>query len=307
MTTSPEPKKRRAWLAALLSLLLPGLGQLYNRQVRLALALIILSLIVALPGKWLIAAVPADLVVPVSAIVLLIALVYFLFAIVQAAIHAWRVKAVSLAWFNRWYLYISLIAFLAIVQVVAELVPVPSIDAYNSPSASMSPTLMVGDYYQTRTLAFIDRLPERGEIAIFRPPSEPDVDFVKRVIGLPGDRIQLREGRLYINDIVVERVELSREEAASLSRDHPNDRLYRETLPGGASYLIIETNDDDGRLDNTEEFVVPDEHVFVLGDNRDGSNDSRGSLGFIPFAALHDKPLFIYWSADKSRIGKVVE
>ena len=306
MSAPPEPKKRRAWLAALLSLLLPGLGQLYNRQVQLALALIMLNLIVALPGKWLIAAVPADLVVPVSAIVLLIALVYFLFAIVQAAIHAWRVKAVSLAWFNRWYLYIGLIAFLAIVQIVAELAPVPSIDAYNSPSGSMSPTLAEGDYCQTRTRAFAGRLPERGEIAVFRPTSDPDVDFVKRIIGLPGDRIQMREGRLYINDVIVERVELSREEAASLPQHYPDDRLYRETLPGGTSHLISEVSDT-AYNDNTREFVVPAEHVFVLGDNRDRSNDSRATLGFIPLAGLHDKPLFIYWSADKSRIGKVVE
>lgn len=306
MSVSTEPKKRRAWLAALLSLLLPGLGQLYNRQVRLALALIILWLIVATPMLWLIAAVPAETVVPLSAGLWLIALPGFVFAIVQAAIRAGRVKAVPLAWFNRWYVYIGLWVFVAIWQIILELVPLPSIDAYNSPSGSMSPTLVEGDYYQTRTLAFAGRLPERGEIAIFRPPSEPHVDFVKRIIGLPGDRIQLREGRLYINGVIVERIELSREEAASLPHYRPDDRIYRETIPSGASYLISEISDD-SRIDNTAEFVVPAEHVFVLGDNRDRSNDSRGSLGFIPLASLHDKPLFIYWSADKSRIGTVVE
>lgn len=306
MSVSTEPKKRRAWLAALLSLLLPGLGQLYNRQVRLALALFIVYIILLKPVLWLIAAMPAEAVVPISAGMWLLALPGLLFVIVQAASHARRVKAVSLAWFNRWYVYIGVWVVAVVLQSVAELVPVPSIDAYNSPSGSMSPTLVEGDYYQTRTLAFAGRLPERGEIAIFRPPSEPDVDFVKRVIGLPGDRIQVRDGRLYINDVMVERVELSREEAASLPQYDPSDQLYRETLPGGFSHLISEINDT-GQLDNTPEFVVPPEHVFVLGDNRDRSNDSRGSLGFIPLAGLHDKPLFIYWSADKSRIGKIVE
>jgi signal peptidase I len=306
MSTPTEPKKRRAWLAALLSLLMPGLGQLYNRQVRLALALIILSFLLSIPTRWLIAAVPAAVVVPVNAVVWSVAIASFLFAIVQAASHARRAKAVFIAGYNRWYVYIGVIVVMSVCDIVLELVPVPSIDAYNSPSGSMSPTLVEGDYYQTRTLAFVDRLPERGEIAIFTPPSEPDVDFVKRIIGLPGDRIQLREGRLYINDVLVERVELSREEAASLPQHDPSDQLYRETLPGGFSHLISEV-DDTGQLDNTPEFVVPTEHVFVLGDNRDGSNDSRGSLGFIPFSSLHDKPLFIYWSADKSRIGKVPE
>jgi signal peptidase I len=306
MSTPTEPKKRRAWLAALLSLLLPGLGQLYNRQVRLALALITLYLLLLAPVLWLIAAVPAVAVVPLSAGLWLLALPCLLFAIVQAAIRAWRVKAVSLAWFNRWYIYIGLIVVVAIWQSLVELVPVPSIDAYNSPSGSMSPTLVEGDYYQTRTRAFVGRLPGRGEIAVFRPTSDPDVDFVKRIIGLPGDRIQLREGRLYINDVMVERVELSREEAASLPLYRPNDHIYRETLPDGASHLISEVSDT-GQLDNTPEFIVPAEHVFVLGDNRDRSNDSRAGLGFIPLAGLHDKPLFIYWSADKSRIGKVLE
>jgi signal peptidase I len=306
MSASTEPKKRRAWLAALLSLLLPGLGQLYNRQVRLALVLIILNLILSVPGKWLFAAVPADVVVPVYAIGLLVALAYFLFAIVQAAIRARRVKSISLAWFNRWYVYIGLVVFLVILESIVDLAPVPSIDAYNSPSGSMSPTLVEGDYYQTRTLAFAGRLPERGEIAIFRPPSEPDVDFVKRIIGLPGDRIQLREGRLYINGVMVERVELTRGEGTSLPQHYPDDRVYREILPGGAGHLISEVSDD-GQLDNTPEFVVPAEHVFVLGDNRDRSNDSRGGLGFIPLGGLHDTPLFIYWSADKSRIGTLLE
>ena len=306
MSTPTEPKKRRAWLAALLSLLLPGVGQLYNRQVRLALILMILIEFVAVPGLWLIAAVPVDAIVPVYGIGLLVGLGIRLFAIVQAVIGARRAKAVFLARYNRWYIYIGVWVLAVVLQSVLELVPVSSIDAYSAPSGSMSPTLAEGDYFQTRTLAFVGRLPERGEIAVFRPTSDPDVDFIKRIIGLPGDRIQMREGRLYINDVMVERVELSHEEAASLSQYHPADQVYREMRPGGASHLLSEVSDT-GYNDNTLEFVVPAEHVFVLGDNRDRSNDSRASLGFVPFSGLHDKPLFIYWSADKSRIGKVLE
>lgn len=306
MSVSTEPKKRRAWLAGLLSLLMPGLGQLYNRQVRLALVLVILIELVAVPGLWLIAAVPVDAIVPIYGIGLLVGLGIRFFAIVQAVIGARRAKAVFLARYNRWCIYVGVWVLAVALQSVLELMPVSSIDAYNSPSGSMSPTLVEGDYYQTRTQAFNGRLPERGEIAVFRPTSDPDVDFVKRIVGLPGDRIQMREGRLYINDVIVERVELSREEAASLPQYYPDDKVYRELLPGGASHLISEVSDT-GYNDNTLEFVVPAEHVFVLGDNRDRSNDSRAGLGFIPLAGLHDKPLFIYWSADKSRIGKVLE
>ena len=306
MSVSTEPKKRRAWLAALLSLLLPGLGQLYNRQVRLALVLMVLGFFLAMSARWTIAAAPTDLLVPVAAVILACGLAVPLFAIIQAAIGTRRAGSISLAWFNRWFVYVGLIVLVATWGFVAEMLPIPSITNYSIPSGSMVPTLLVGDYLEARTHAFDDRMPVRGEIAVFRTPAEPDVDFVSRIIGLPGDRIQLREGRLYLNAALVERVPLSETEAAPLAQQRENRQLYRETLPGGASYLIAEVSDN-GRLDNTPEFVVPADHVFVLGDNRDGANDSRGTRGFIPIARLRDKPLFIYWSADKSRIGKMLE
>lgn len=282
------------------------MGQLYNRQARLALALIVLAVFLAVPARWLIAAVPDGVVVPVYAIVLLVGLANLLFAIVQSVIGARRTKAIVLAKFNRWYVYVGLLALSAGLQTLAPLVPVPSLGHYSMPSGSMIPTLVVGDLFEARTNAFVGRLPERGELVVFRTPSEPDVDFVKRIIGIPGDRIQMREGQLYLNGVMTKRTELDRERAAPLLQDYGVDHAYQETLPGGASYLISEVSDD-GQLDNTAEFVVPEEHVFVLGDNRDASNDSRSRMGFIPFSGLHDKPLFIYWSADKSRIGTVLE
>ncbi len=305
MSVSTEPKKRRAWLAALLSLLLPGLGQIYNRQVRLALVLIILAALLSMPARWAIAAASADSVIPIATIVLVIGLVIPLFAIVQAAVGARRASDIPLAWYNRWFVYAGLYVLVAVLSLAAEQLPIPSITSYSMPSGSMVPTLLVGDYTVARTRAFEGRLPERGELAVFRPPSMPDVDFVKRFVGLPGDRIQLREGRLYLNGVIVERAPLD-DGVASLLQGFPGARGYRESLPGGASYLIAEMSDD-GQLDNTPEFVVPADHVFVLGDNRDASNDSRTRLGLIPISGLHDKQLFIFWSADKSRIGKVVE
>jgi signal peptidase I len=306
MSVSTEPKKRRAWLAGLLSLLMPGLGQLYNRQVRLALVLMILAVLLSMPARWAIAAAPAESLVPMVAIILALGLAIPLFAIVQAAIEARRAGSIVLASFNRWFVYAGLYVLLATLGLIADLLPIPSITSYSMPSGSMVPTLLVGDYSVARTLAFEDRLPERGELAVFRPPSEPEFDFVKRIVGLPGDRIQLRDGRLYLNGGQVERAPIGAMEATPLLEDFKQARVYRETLPGGVSYLIAEFGDDRG-LDNTAEFVVPADHVFVLGDNRDASNDSRGGLGFIPIAGLHDKPLFLFWARDKSRIGKVLE
>ena len=306
MSVSTEPKKRRAWLAALLSLLMPGLGQLYNRQVRLAFVLMILGVLLSMPARWAIAAAPAGSVTTVAAIVFALGLAIPLFAIVQAVMAAKRAGSIALAWFNRWYVYAGLYVLVVILGLIANLLPIPSITSYSMPSGSMVPTLLVGDYSVARTRAFEGRLPERGELAVFRPPSEEEVDFVKRIVGLPGDRIQLRDGRLYLNGAMVERVPIGAMEVAQLLEGFEQAKVYRETLPGGASYLITEFGDDRG-LDNTAEFVVPADHVFVLGDNRDASNDSRSGLGFIPLSNLHDKQLFIFWARDKSRIGTVLE
>ena len=307
MSVSTEPKKRRAWLAALLSLLLPGLGQLYNRQVRLALALIILFFLLSIPTRWLIAAVPADVVVPVNAVVWFVAIASFLFAIVQAASNARRANAVFLAWYNRWYVYIGVIVVMTVCDSVLELVPVPSIDAYNSPSGSMSPTLVEGDYFQTRTMAFA------------RPPAGARRDRCLQADersggGLhqahrraAGDRIQMRDGRLYINDVMVERVELE-------SRQGPHCRLstiqvtdYTERRCPAGSVIRFPKWMTQGRL-TTRRNRRAAQHVFVLGDNRDRFERQPGKLACTsPLSGLHDKPLFIYWSADKSRIGKVLE
>jgi signal peptidase I len=137
-------------------------------------------------------------------------------------------------------------------------------------------------------------------------PHEPEVDFIKRVVGLGGDRIQVRDGRLYLNNTLVERNPIDDSMIAALPEDFENGHIYRETLPDGASYLIVERGDDTW-LDDTPEFVVPADTVFVLGDNRDSSIDSRTKLGFVPITGLRDKPLFVFWSVDLSRIGRVFE
>ena len=134
-----------------------------------------------------------------------------------------------------------------------------------------------------------------GDMAVFRLPSNPDIDYVKRIVGLPGDRIQIKGGVLHINGTPVNREpvgEVSGFSGAPLM-------LYRETLPDGRSYVIAELSDD-GRMDETDEYSVPEGHYFALGDNRDNSQDSRflDQVGYIPDANLIGRVGFLLFNTE---------
>lgn len=181
----------------------------------------------------------------------------------------------------------------------------PGYDLYSMRSGSMYPiVVVVGDRFLTNANIYVDAVPPRGQVIVFKVPTDGKTDYIKRVIGLPGDRIQLRAGRLYINDELCDRTPF----AGSLvvgDKSHADLHIYQETLPGGIAHLIAERGDD-GQADNTELFTVPEGHVFMLGDNRDNSSDSR-VWGYVPLSLLRDKVLIVFWSTDMSRIGKRIE
>jgi len=177
------------------------------------------------------------------------------------------------------------------------------------PSGSMEPTLLIGDAllaskfpygYGTASLPMQINLPEtgrvfegtpkRGDVVVFRWPGDTSQAWVKRVVGLPGDRIQMRQGQLFIND---HPATLKPDGFGEAEDDNGSvERAYRyiETLPNGVSHAILKLRDN-GRLDNTPEVTVPAGKLFVLGDNRDNSADSRvavrdGGVGLLPIANL---------------------
>jgi signal peptidase I len=183
---------------------------------------------------------------------------------------------------------------------------------FSIPSGSMKGTLLVGDYlfvsqysygYSRYSLPLSPALfsgrifgsmPERGDVVVFRLPKDDSIDYIKRVIGLPGDRIQMIDGRLHINGVPVKR-----ERVSDFIDDENGQRVrrWRETLPNGVSYLALDLQDD-GMLDNTGEYVVPPGHFFMMGDNRDDSIDSRvpSGVGYVPFENLVGKAQIIFFS-----------
>ena len=190
-------------------------------------------------------------------------------------------------------------------------------EPFNIPSGSMIPTLLVGDYlfvskysygYSRYSFPFgmapfdgrvFETPPERGDVAVFRQPQNESVAFIKRIVGLPGDRIQVTDGILRINDVAVNRV---RKGFATASDGYNVIRfaVYQETLPNGKSYLIQERSDDDV-LDNTNVFLVPEGHYFMMGDNRDNSRDSRTtSVGMVPAENLIGRAERLFFSHNSS-------
>jgi signal peptidase I len=211
----------------------------------------------------------------------------------------------------------ELIRTLLYALIIAVAIRTIAYEPFSVPSESMMPTLLVGDYffvskfsygYSRHSIPFspplfsgriLEDMPERGDVAVFKTPADDETDFVKRVIGLPGDRIQLIDGILHINGQAVTRERVP--DFPYVDADS-NSVVYRETMPNGISYLTI----DRGRTfqDNTNEIVVEQGHYFMMGDNRDNSRDSRfegrGEVGQVPAENLVGRAATIFFSVNGS-------
>jgi signal peptidase I len=193
-------------------------------------------------------------------------------------------------------------------------------EPFNIPSGSMKPTLEIGDYlfvnkpsygYSRYSFPFglapiegrvWSKPPERGDVVVFKIPSNPHGDpFIKRVIGLPGERIQVRAGRVYINGEIVPREPMGLRQDTEPERGTSTMSEYIETLPNGAIHTIWEEGDDEP-LDDTRVFDVPPDHYFMMGDNRDNSQDSRVGrvVGFVPFENFVGRADFLFFSTNGS-------
>lgn len=191
-------------------------------------------------------------------------------------------------------------------------------EPFSIPSSSMVPTLLIGDYlfvskytYGYSKYSFplamfpvpeeriYGKQPKQGDVIVFRKPTDPRIDFIKRLIGLPGDTIQMKKGRLYINNKMVEREFIGEYAVKMPNGETMLHKRYRETLPNGVKHIIIERSDHEN-LDNTPVFEVPKDHYFMMGDNRDGSMDSRvqTEVGYVPYENLIGRADRLFFSVD---------
>ncbi len=212
--------------------------------------------------------------------------------------------------------FIELIKAMGIAAFIAIVIRTFLFEPFNIPSGSMFPSLLVGDYLFVQKYSYgyskysfpldsgffegriLESAVERGDVAVFRQPKKTHIDYIKRIVGLPGDRIQVKEGILYINDEPVKREFIGTEDVTEGNALTVYQK-YIETLPNGVQHYIYELSDQE-HFDDTDVYEVPEGHYFAMGDNRDASLDSRASeqVGFVPAQNLIGRAAFMFFSTE---------
>lgn len=269
-------KKRKPFIAFCLSFLTPGLGQLYNGQIKRAVFLYLILFVISINPFSL----KSFLTFRGLFIWLLITVGFLLFVMIDALYNAIKLKEIKIRAYNKWYIY-SIIILMQAFTIQPLIKSIHHFKAYRTPAGSMRPTLMVGDHFMVNKTYYKKNEPKRKDVVVFRYPEDPSKDFVKRVIGLPGDIVEIRDKQVYIDGKLQDHSYVLNTDPLIIPKDiQPRDNYGPATVTEGS--------------------------LFVLGDNRDQSLDSR-FWGFVDISALKGKALYIYWSKDRNRIGKVIK
>ncbi len=215
---------------------------------------------------------------------LAIGICFFLFILFDAVHNSSKLKQIVLKPYNKWYFYIiiTLVSYLVINPSYLNFIKRNVVQAYKLPSISMEPTLLAGDCLIVNKFIYNYENPVQGDVIVFAYPGDPKKDFVKRVIALPGEKVAIRDRKIFINDKPI---------------TNPWGFYAERGGPVMPSRL---------RRDKYGPKVVPSNSLFVLGDNRDNSQDSR-HFGFVDMSGLKGKVLYIYWAKNRSRIGMDVK
>ncbi len=271
-----EMRKRKPIVAAILSSLAPGLGQVYNGQI--IKGIIFLLSLFLLPILMFRIGFHHSFYGLIT--ILLIFMLFLLFIIGESFFAARKKKEFILKPYNKWPIYLLIILLLnSIVLIPTNFLTnkVLGFSTYKMPTGSMEPTLRIGDYIVANPKYFKKNKLQRGDLIILQSSENSAKLFIKRIIALEGEKIEIKSKQVYINDV---------------------------PLPEG--YKIHLDNEFYPERDNYGPAVVPSDSCFVLGDNRDKSWDSR-QWGFLPLKNIKGKPLYIYLARDITRIGMEIK
>jgi signal peptidase I len=268
-------KPRKPWISGILTIFSIGLGHIYTGEVKRGIILFFIGqvLLFVSASFLLLPAIPLNFIAAI-----LIILTFVVFCIVDAVRLSKKSKlSYELKKYNKWYFYLpfALITIFAIQPIDEFVIKKNIVQAYKIPSGAMKPNLIVGDHILVNKLTYNKVQPNRGDIIVFKYPVDPKKAFIKRVIGIGGDVVESRDKKLYVNHEPV----------------NPDFGVYTDPhiIPGNVR-----------PRDNFGPIKVPDNSLFVMGDNRDESFDSR-FWGYVDLKAVNGKAFIIYWSWDKHK------
>lgn len=267
-------KKRRLWLSPLLSLVTPGLGQLYNAQWKKACIFFVIYIGVAISIT--------KLFVQFSGLLLWGCLIigFYLFMLGDALYTSWKLRTITLTRYTRWYIY----GIIWIGHILLSNIAVPHLipfHAYAIASNGMASTLQIGDRVIVDKIHYHRTRPTRGDIVVFRYPVDRSRMFIQRIIGVSDEILELQDKQVIINATPLQENYIQ----------HSDEQIW----PQQAS-----------PRDNLAPTSIPSSAVFMMGDNRDSSLDSR-FWGFLNIQDIQGKVLYIYWSQDWTRIGRQIQ
>jgi signal peptidase I len=299
---APSVGRAGAVWAGFLSLVLPGLGQIYAGHWWLGVLLYLVLWVstgLTFAATWLFKPTPPAVATLAVGAALLVAL--RLGAAIDAALRTRgrRVASSRPVYKSTWIAALVMVGLQLVMSSEVIGRPLSGWRSFSMASASEMPTLMRGDHVVADVRQV--KVPDYGDVIVFRHPRDPKAEHVKRVIGLPGDRVQIRAGVVILNGDAMQRTPEGHPILFSSAPRVSGYKQFRETLHNGRSYAVLRRADKPPQT--TAEYVVPPGHLFVLGDNRDDSMDSRltAQFGYVPAENVIGIVHTVYWPSDPMR------
>jgi signal peptidase I len=307
------PNRRRPWAAVVLSLVMPGLGHAYCGRFPRGLVFLFVCFVPIMllqAGRVFesFGSVIAGVVVLITAAPLI-----HLAATIDSYYVAKRTRRdYERKDYNRWYVYVVLVLLNSASSLNATLrLRANYLEAFRVPTVSNYPTIFPGDRFLANKIAYHDSDPKRGDLVVFINPEDRKVNYIKRVVAVGGDTVEIKDGELYINDRKIQRLLVGESDSPSSIKEVKLEplkgKVFNETN-GKAQYEIFLAELPNSRYSGDfAKLTVPKHHCFVLGDNRNNSVDSR-HFGPVPLATVKGRAEYLYWPAEGwSRFGSLTD
>jgi len=303
--------KRRIWLAVLLSLIMPGLGQVYCGRLKRGLVLNFLHILPLPIIIGLFSLSDSQELTLIAFVLILASIMVFLAAIFDSAFLTIRTSSgYQLKDYNSPVVYVLLILIVTGGSIGSALyIRDQGLEAYRVPAASCYPTIVPNDRILTNKRAYNRKDPARGDLVIHTNPLDRHMNYIKRIVAVAGDSVEIKDNQLYINGNKLKRLKLPESRLDNIRitiNGKPLEGELFEEINGSSKYNIFLMDSlHDKKLVDFEEITVPKHHCFVLGDNRNNSMDSR-HFGPVSLATIKGRADYIYWPAmDFSHFGKI--